>query len=369
MKIAILGAKAIPYMGGINAYVEQTGSRLVKRGHEVVVYCRRKYLRRHDRGPYRGMQRVLTPGLGTKHLDALTHTLTAALHVLRQDADIVHIHGSGQSVVSPILRLSRRQKVLVTIHAMDWCGTKWGPAARLCLRTAARVPVRFAHEITAVSRTLQSFYEEAFGRRPTFVPTGIEILEPLPPRRIREFGLQGNDYFFFAGRFVPEKGCHLLIDAYERLDTDKRLVIAGAATHDDPYGEQLLARASDRVLFVGHVSGELLQELFSNAYLFVQPSLLEGMPVAVLEALSYGRCVLASDIPGNVEALDGHGFTFQAGDVDELSAKLRSLLDSPDVVTAQRDSALEYVRRERTWDKTVDALESVYERALNGRRG
>jgi glycosyltransferase involved in cell wall biosynthesis len=236
--------------------------------------------------------------------------------------------------------------------------------ARLCLRSAARVPVLFAHEITAVSQTLQSFYEKSLRRRPTFVPTGVELFDPLPPGRIREFGLEGNDYLFFAGRFVREKGCHLLLDAYERLDTDKRLVIAGAATHDDPYSQSLLERANDRVIFVGHARGELLQELFSNAYLFVQPSLLEGMPVAVLEALSYGRCVVASDIAGNVEALNGHGFTFTSGNSQDLANRLQALVADQQTVAAHGLRAREYIRRERSWERTVDGLEAAYRRAL-----
>jgi len=228
------------------------------------------------------------------------------------------------------------------------------------MKSAARVPVLFAHHVTTVSEHLRQFYRETFGVDATHVSTGVEMQRLLPPNRIRQYGLQGNDYILCVARLVPEKGCHLLVDAFRALKTDKKLVLAGGCNYRDPYVAKLQATADDRVVFTGHVRGALLQELYSNAYLYVQPSLLEGLCMSVLEALSYGRCVLASDVPGNAEALDGQGITFPAGGMQQLRQKLSRLLHQPEFVAKQLEPAREYVRSRRSWDTTAEAIEKVY---------
>ncbi|MCK4323390.1 MAG: glycosyltransferase family 4 protein [Armatimonadetes bacterium] len=365
MKIAMLGVKAVPHPGGICTYAEELGSRLVSRGHEVTVYCRRQYLNgAGDNGnipPHRGIERKLSRGLRGKHLDALTHTFTSALDSLRRDYDVIHIHGSAPAVVAPLLRLRPGRPLVVTIHGLDWQGDKWGRIATRGMRFAASMPVRFAHELTVVSRGLRKFYRENLGREAAYIPTGVELPEILPPREIREmWNLDTDEYLLFVGRLTPEKGLQYLLSAYETLDTKKKLVIVGDANFKDPYVDDLRKRATDDVIFTGYRKGRTLAELFSNAYLYVQPSTLEAMPVAVLEALSYGRCVLATDIPGNVEALGECGYTFQVGNVDDLGSKLAMLLYDPDSVAAQYSVARDYVRREHNWETTTDQFEGLY---------
>ncbi|MEA3402552.1 MAG: glycosyltransferase family 4 protein [Armatimonadota bacterium] len=370
MKIAMLGVKAIPCPGGICTYTEQIGSRLVARGHEVVVYCRRQYLPDDETppiSPHKGVERKLSAGLRGKYLDALTHTVSSAIDALGRDFDVVHIHGSAPAVVAPLLRLRRGRPVVATIHSLDWTGAKWGPLATAAMRMAARVPIAFAHEVTVVSKQLRQFYRRTFGRDTTYIPSGVEIPELLPARQIREqWGLEPGEYLLFVGRLTPEKGLEYLISAYEAIDTDKKLVIVGGTNFRDPYVDRLHQQAGPNVIFAGYQHGSVLAELFSNAYLYVQPSTLEGLSMAVLEALSYGRCVLASDIPGNLEALgEGEcGRTFRSRDADDLRRTLAELLACPYVVADQFDVARRYVAREYDWEKTTDGFEAVYERAL-----
>lgn len=367
MKIAMIGVKSVPCPGGIATYTEQLGSRLAARGHEVTVYCRRQYLN-GDAGwpvaPYRGMQRRLSPGLPGKYTDAATHTLTAAIDALRSDFDIIHIHGSAPAFVAPLLRLRRRSPMVVTIHSLDWEGAKWGAAATTVMKTAARVPVRLADEMTVVSKRLQRYYAQVFGRETTCIAGGAQVAEIRPPDEIgRRWRLEPQRYILFVGRLTPEKGLQYLIEAHRRLDTDMPLVLVGGANYDDPYVEALLAEADDTILFTGYQSGDVLAELFSNAYLYVQPSTLEGLSMAVIEALSYGRCVLASDIPGNTEALGECGRTFRSADADDLHQQLSDLLAAPETVAGQFDRAREWVSREYNWEKTADGFEAVFARA------
>lgn len=365
MKVAMIGVKSVPCPGGIATYAEQLGSRLVARGHEVTIYCRRQYLNGDGEAPiapYRGMQRRLSPGLRGKYLDAMSHTLTSAAGALGCDYDVLHIHGSAPAFVLPLLRLKRRCPVVVTIHSLDWEGRKWGPVATATMRGAARVPVLLADEITVVSRRLQRYYRENFGRETTYIASGAQVAQIETPDEItRRWGLDSHRYLLFVGRLTPEKGLEYLIEAYRRIDTEMPLVLVGGTNYDDPYVEALLAEADDRIIFTGYQSGATLAELFSNAYLYVQPSTLEGLSMAVVEALAYGRFVLASDIPGNVEALGECGRTFRAADTDDLHHQLVKLLGDPDTVAGQFERARERVVREYDWEKTADGFEKVFE--------
>ncbi len=367
MKIAMLGVKSVPCPGGIATYAEQLGARLADRGHEVTVYCRRQYLN-GDAGPplkpYKGIQRRVSAGISGKYTDAATHTLTAATDALRSDFDIIHIHGSAPAFVAPLLRLKRHCPVVVTVHSLDWEGNKWGAIATATMKTAARIPLRFADELTVVSRRLQRYYQSTFSREATYIASGAQMPELRSADEIRErWGLEPHRYILFVGRLTPEKGLEYLVEAYRRVDTDMPLVLVGGANYEDPYVEDLMSEADDTILFTGYQSGDVLAELFSNAYLYVQPSTLEGLSMAVVEALSYGRCVLASDIPGNLEALGECGRTFTTADVDDLQHQLTDLLSDPDTVERQFECARERVAREYDWEKTTDGFEAVFERA------
>lgn len=368
MKIAMLGVKAVPTTGGIAQYTEQLSKRLVARGHEVTVYCRGHYLDNTDGtspSPYLGINRRLSTGIRGKYLDALTHSLTAALDSLRRDYDIVHIHGSAPAALAPLLRIRRGRPLIVTIHAKDWAGKKWGGLATRMMKLAAGIPVRFAHGLTVVSRKLQEYYADTFGVDTTYIPTGVEIPEVVAADLINEqWGLVPNGYVLFVGRLTPEKGLEYLLPAYTQIDTDKRLVIVGDPGSDDQYVDKLRSYDDNQVIFTGFQSGRALAELFSNAYLYVQPSTLEGLSVAVLEALSYGRCVLASNIEGNEEALGPCGYTFEVGSVESLRMQMDRLITNPDLTAEQFDRARSYVRQNHSWDLSTKAFEHQYRQLL-----
>ena len=368
MKIAMLGAKSVPAIGGIAHYIEEIGSRLAARGHEVTVYCRPHFLE-GDADDYRGMERLVTRGLRGKHLDATTHTLTSAFHAMRSGYDIYHIHGAAPGMIAPLMRLRPRGYSVITLHGLDWTGSKWGPLAAKMMHTAARLGIGSADSVTAVSHWVKEECRGRLGCDATFIPTGVNFQDPVPARELATLGLAPKEYLFCASRLVKEKGVHYLVDAFRDLSTDKMLVIAGNCPYDDPYVRSLQDRAGDNVLFAGYVKGRLLAELYSNAYVYVQPSESEGLPISVLEALSYGTCVLASDIPQNLEALGRCGYTFASRDAAALCERLQYLLANPSLVASQFDRARAYIRRERNWDLTTDRFEELYSKLLlTGRR-
>jgi glycosyltransferase involved in cell wall biosynthesis len=367
MKIGMIGVKAVPGIGGIAAYTEEVGSRLAQRGHSVTVYCRPRFLG-NDRAPtYRGMERRVTWGISSKHLDALTHTFSSVLSASREDFDLLHFHGVGPAALIPLARGMSSAKIVATIHGFEWESRKWGLGAKACLRATDRVCLGAADALTVVSATMLDHYLGRDGQRVAFIPTGVSEPAFRRPRLIKDLGLSGGDYVLFLGRLVPEKGCHLLLSAYKQIATDTRLVVAGAAVHDGKYENDLKALADDRVIFTGYVNGDLKQELLSNTYLLAQPSELEGLPVSVLEAMSYGRFVLASDIPNNREAMGQFGLTFRSGDVHDLREKLTTCLDDPALVRSQARDVAKWVLTQRSWDRAVDQIERLYVELLHQR--
>lgn len=373
MKIAMIGQKGIPATyGGIERHVEELSARLAAMGHEVSVYCRPHYTEKD--GTHRGVRLVKTGSINTKHLDAITHTLGSTLHAALRGNDICHYHALGPSVFSGVPRLFGARTVS-TIHGLDWQRDKWGGFATRFLKFGEWCSATFPNRTIVVSKTLKKYYDTKYNMDSAYIPNGVQVPVSRPASIIRDkFGLGGRDYLLFVGRLVPEKGCHTLIDAFKRLDTDMKLVIAGGSSHSDSYEEDLKARGAKdpRVVFTGYVYGETLEELYSNCYLYVQPSLIEGLPIALLEALSYGNAGLVSDIPENVEVIehpDGgtpYGFTFKCNDEDDLSAAMGRLIAGPGLVAETAARVAEHIRAGYDWDDIARDTLKVYEKAIGG---
>jgi glycosyltransferase involved in cell wall biosynthesis len=362
----MIGQKGMPASyGGIERHVEELSTRLAARGHEVSVYCRPYYSR--TGGTYRGVHLVRLPSIRTKHLDAASHSLISTLHALGTRADLLHFHALGPASLSILPRIFRVPAV-ATVHGLDWQREKWGPFARAVLKGCEACSTRFADRTIVVSETLSDYYARRHGREVVYIPNGTNPAPFRPPELIRGIGLEGGDYLLFVGRLVPEKGCHLLLDAFEGLATDKKLVVAGSSSFSDEYTASLKRRASDRILFLDWVEGRLLEELWSNAYLVVQPSTLEGLSIALLEALSYGRCVVVSDIPENMEVVGDAGASFRSGDAADLRRKLETLLAAPDRAAKLGEAARERAGRHFAWDLVTEQTEKVYLEVLAARQ-
>lgn len=366
-RVAVVGSKGIPAtFGGIERHVAELASRLVRRGFAVRVYCRPYYA--SVSGSYEGVELVTLPTIYTKHLDAITHTLLSTLHALFTGVDIVHYHAMGPSVLSFLPRLFGARTV-VTVHGLDWKREKWGRFASACLRFGEYGSVAFPSRTIVISRVLERYYASRYGRAVAYIPNGLIVRAPQPPRRVAtRFGLARHDYVLFVGRLVPEKGCHHLVEAFRRVATTKRLVIAGGTSHSDAYVDELhgMASADPRVLFTGYVYGDTLSELYSNAYAYVHPSTLEGLSLSLLEALSFGSAVLASDIPENEEVLldtgaAPRGVTFRAGDVGDLVAKLRALLADPSAADDLRSRGRAFVIERYDWNRIAAQTADVYD--------
>ena len=364
MRVAMIGLKGVPALhGGIERHVEELGRNLADLGHDVTVYCRRWYT--PPDAAVEGLTLRRLPGVNTKHFDAWTHTLLASCDAAPRRFDVYHYHALGPATLAFLPRLLGK-RVVVTVHGLDWQRDKWGPAASAYLRLGEWAAARLASRTIVVSRELQRYFARRYRRRTTYIPNAVTIPGSADFDALKPYGLEPGRYVLAVGRLVPEKGIHHLLEAYRQVETALPLVVVG----DDPQGkylERLKGLADERVRFVGYVYGPPLAAFFAGSHLYVQPSTLEGLSIALLEAMSHGAGVLASDIPPNVEALGDAGFYFPAGDVSALAAWLRELLASPGDLKEKGAAAERRVAGLYSWEEVARRTAAVYEAACGAR--
>ena len=358
LRIAFVGGRGIgSAYSGIETYYEEVGARLASYGHEVLAYCRRHAT--PDGTDFRGVTPIFRPCVRTKHGETLTHTLTSTLDVLFRRADVVQFHALGPALFSAIPRVGGA-KTIASIRGLDWQREKWGTFATRFLRFCEAQSHRLPDAVSVVSRTLQRHYRDLYGAEATFIPNGV-TLEPSPAAlEIRSLGLTGRDYFLFMGRISPEKGLEVLTEAYRPLAGKAKLVIAGGDSYSDAYRKRLRETAPPGVIFPGRVGGRLRAELYAHALAFVLPSTIEGLSVALLEAMGFGTCAVTSDIPNNRELVDSVGWCVPTGDVAALRAALRRVLENPQEAEELGRRARARVQAEYTWDQVARRTEEFY---------
>ena len=255
------------------------------------------------------------------------------------------------------------KRCIATIHGIDWQRAKWGGFASQYIKFGEKIAVKYADEIIVLSEGVQRYFQNTYGRKTVFIPNGVNKPVIRKPQRIQEmFGLEKDSYFLFLGRLVPEKGISYLIEAFQQMNTDKKLVIAGGSSDSDAFLRELKTLAKDdaRILFTGFVQGQLLEELYSNAYVYVLPSDLEGMPLSLLEAMSYGNCCVVSDIAECAEVVEDQAVVFPKGNVEQLKEKLQDLCDHPENVQFYKSCASDFICRKYSWDDVVDKTVALY---------
>ena len=338
--------------------------RLVKKGHEVTVYCMGGYYK--DRlESYRGIRLRHVPTIRGKNLEMIYYVFLAALSSIRQEHDIIHFHSIGPSTLSWIPRLFGK-RIVVTVHALTGHEEKWGFLAKKYLAFGEWTASHFPHRTIVVSKALKKYFEGEHKRVVNYIPNGVKKRDySALGESGKRFGLDKNGYVLFVGRLTKDKKVDLLIEAFKQLDTKMKLVITGASKDD--YRETLESQAScdERIVLTGPIYGEELARLYTNAYLFILPSAVEGLPMVVLEAMSHGSAVLVSDIAENLEVIDDEGVsrgaTFRSGRVGSLATVLGDLIGNPRKIDRLRDQGRALVARKYDWDEIVDATVNVYE--------
>lgn len=358
MKITMFGHKRIPSrQGGVEVVVTELSTRMAALGHTVTCCSRGG-----KSEEYRGVRLKAMPTLPGKGLAAVSSSFFSALFSAFSDADVVHIHGEGPAFWCWIPKLAGR-RVVVTIHGLDWQREKWrGSFGKAYIHAGEKMAARFADEIIVLSRNVRLYFLTNYERDAVYIPNGVNLPQYKEPKEIKQFGLEKDGYLLFLGRLVPEKGVHNLIEAFRELNTDKKLVIAGDSSDTDEYVSRLktLAAEDGRIVFTGFVHGQMLEELYSNAYLYVLPSYLEGMPLTLLEAMSYGNCCVVSDIPECREVTGDYAVCFPKGDISALRECLQRLCDAPLLAEQYKKSAADVVLSRFRWDDAVRQTLELY---------
>ena len=366
MRIVMMGCRGIPATyGGVEKAVEELSVRLARQGHEVTVLCRSHYTPKMR--AYENVHIVRLPTIRQKHLEMILHTLLSTLYVSVKRYDLVHIHSVDPAIVTPLVRLFH--PVVATSHGQAYRRDKWGRAFRTLSRIAERVFIATPCKCTAVSKTLCDYYARTYNKTAEYIPNGVTLQEPVGPEPIRRFGLDKDSYILFVGRLLATKGPKLLIDAYRKTRPDLKLVIVGGSSHTDKYEQMLRKEAGPDVLFLGYQYGESLKALYSNCRLFVFPSSIEGLPLVLLEALSFQRPVLFSDIPENREIADGLGISFKSGDVDDLAEKLSYALSDAHPFEPLLPAIPARLSRDYNWGSVAEQYAKVYQQVLAGYEG
>ena len=369
LNIIMLGHKRIPSReGGIEIVVEELATRMADAGHRVTCLNRAG---KHVSGrefetasmkEYRGVRIKTVPTLDKKGLAAMTASVTGAIAAVFSRCDVVHFHAEGPCAMLWLPKLFGKRCV-ATIHGLDHQRAKWGRFARTYIMLGEKCAVKFADEIIVLSHGVQQYFLDTYGRETVFIPNGVSKPELREAHEITErFGLTKDGYILYLGRLVPEKGITYLIDAFRNVKTDKKLVIAGGSSDTEAFARELKERAAgdDRIIFTGFVQGRTLEELYSNAYVYTLPSDLEGMPLSLLEAMSYGNCCVTSDIEECAAVTGDHGLTFPKSDVDALRALLQQLCDEPDTVKQYQQNAREYITKKYSWDDVTGRTLELY---------
>ncbi len=373
LRVAMIGHKRIPSReGGVEIVVEELSVRLAALGHSVDAYNRyghhvsgRKYDDEYGwkgRKFYKGVRVYIVPTFQRSSLNAIVYSFFATIRALFGRYDVIHYHAEGPCAMLWIPKLFRR-KIVVTVHGLDWQRAKWGNLASYVIKFGEKMAAKYADEVIVLSENVRQYFADTYHRTVTYIPNGITRPAQRDVQMIREkYGLEKDGYFLSLGRIVPEKGVHYLIEAFAGLDTDKKLVIAGGNSQAVGYMEQIhrMAAQDKRVIMTDFVQGQILEELYSNAYGFVLPSDVEGMALTLLEAMSYGDCCLVSDICENTEVVEDKALVFHKGDVKDLRDKLEYMLNNPETVREYGRQSADFICGKYNWDQVVEETLAVY---------
>lgn len=379
LRIAMIGHKRIPSReGGVEIVVEELAVRMAALGHRVDAYNRyghhvsgKKYDQEYGwkgRKFYKGVRVYIIPTFRSSSLNAIVYSFFATIRALFGRYDVLHYHAEGPCAMLWLPKLFHR-RIVVTVHGLDWQRAKWGNLASYVIKFGEKMAAKYADEVIVLSENVQKYFADTYHRKVTYIPNGISRPALREAQMITEkYGLKKDGYLLSLGRIVPEKGLHYLIEAFAKIDTDMKLVIAGGNSHAVEYMDRIhrMAAQDDRIIMTDFVQGQMLEELYSNAYAFVLPSDVEGMALTLLEAMSFGNCCLVSDICENTEVVEDKALVFRKGDTKDLRQKLQYMLAHPEVVHEYGAQSADFICGKYNWDEVVGETIRLYRTDLSG---
>lgn len=364
MRIAIIGTRGIPAnYGGFETLAEQLSLRLAGRGHQVTVYCRTAYARHPHGHIYEGVKLAVLPTIRHKYLDTVVHAMVSTLHALPKRYDVILVCNAANTLVTFLPRLFGTP-VAVNVDGLERKRKKWNALGRAWYRLSERLSTFLPSAIVTDAVTIRTYYSERYGKASTFIPYGTETRAEEGTEALERFGLHPNGYMLYVSRLEPENNADLVIKAFERVSSDRRLVIVGDAPYAGEYIRQLKSTRDPRVIFTGTVFGQGYRQLQAGAYCYIQATEVGGSHPALVEAMGFGNCVAAADVPEHREVLGECGFYFPLDDPEGLAGFLQRFEDQPELVAdAGRANARRSAER-FSWDVVTDGYEALFRRLI-----
>lgn len=361
MRIAILGTRGVPASyGGFETFAEQLSIRLAARGHQVTVYCRSHYVSPRQL-EYRGVRLKVLPTLRHKYTDTVIHTFLSALHAAPLRFDVALICNAANAPFAPLLRIAGTPVVL-NVDGLEHKRRKWGWLGRTYYLLAERLATRLPTEVVTDARVIQNYYLARYGAQSTMIAYGADVERRANRAGIAEWGVEPDGYVLYVSRLEPENNAAMVVEAFQKVRTRKKLLVVGDAPYARDYIEHVKRAAGNdpRIIFTGFVFGEAYRALQQNAAVYVHATEVGGTHPALLEAMGYGNCVLTLATPENIETVGNAGLTY--ANKEELTTKLQNVLDDKRMTVAFREKAQQRILARYTWEQVVDEYESMFAR-------
>ena len=367
MKVFVTGTRGIPDIpGGVEKHCQELYPLIADKGHQIILSTRKSYVTYHQ-SSWKKVNLIHTYAPRRKSLEAIVHTFLSVIKARLVNPDIVHIHAVGPGLMVPFARMLGL-KVVVTNHGPDYDRQKWNGVAKIMLRLGECLGCYFANEVIIISKVIADIVQRRCNRSTHLIYNGVALPEKSEKADfLNKIGVAKQEYIIAVSRFVPEKGLDLLIQAYQSIDMGYKLVIAGDADHETQYSRSIheLAAKDSRIILTGYVGGEDLNQVYSHARLFVLPSFHEGLPIALLEAMSYGLSILVSDIPANLEVGLDQDRYFTCGDVDDLQQKMKILVEKQ-LTEVEKQKIQRQIETDYNWNLIADQTIEVYKKVMAG---
>ncbi len=359
MKIAILGTRGIPAnYGGFETFAEQLGTRLAARGHQVTVYGRKHYATA-GRREYRGVELVVLPTIRHKYFDTVVHSFLSMLHALTRRYDVILVCNAANSIFAFFPRLFGTP-TLVNVDGLERKRKKWNWIGRSYYLASEWLSTFLPTEIVTDALVIQNYYETRYRKKSAMIAYGAEVARRAAPEHLEKYGLLPGKYVLYVSRLEPENNAHLVIEAYERVETDLPLVIVGGAPYAKEYIAQLKSTRDPRIRFLGFVFGEDYRALQQNAYCYVHATEVGGTHPALIEAMGAGNCALTLATPENLEVMGDAGIVYHS--VEDLVCQLQRVLSDPSIIGEYRHRAMSRVMQLYNWEQITDEYEVLLAR-------
>jgi glycosyltransferase involved in cell wall biosynthesis len=359
VKIAIIGTRGIPAnYGGFETFAEECSARLVERGHSVTVYCRAHYVPKHLK-QYRGADLAVLPTLRCKYTDTVVHSALSVVHALFRHFDLILICNAANSPLAWVPRVLGIP-VVINVDGIERLRRKWNRLGKAYYQVCEHLSVWFASAVVTDAITIRDYYRRRHRHESVFIPYGADSRKPAERAVLDRLQVKPGDYFLYVSRFEPENNPHVVVAAFEKVLSAKRLIMVGDAPYAKDYIEQVKSTKDKRILFPGAIYGEGYRELLANAFCYIHATEVGGTHPALIEAMAMGNLIVANGTPENREVLASSGIFYRGNDGNGLAAELQKIEDSPDSYYGFRRSAFERAATEYSWDKVVAQYEDLF---------